>query len=839
MNSRIAWKLAATAFLLVWTLWEALPPSSRPLVQVFEQQAANRDANLDAIISQATALNEANPEREYGNLWDATGTNSLVGYFPQFNVEGEAIPNKKILNRLQRMAAGKIKLGLDLQGGASFVLGMDTNKFVAEAGVDLADRKSQALSQAIEVLRRRVDRFGVAEPLIQPMGDSRIQVQMPGLTEQDRESVRVQLQKVAHLEFRLVHPESSQMLADDWVEPGYEVLEQSITLDNGTKAINRYLVKKEAERGMTGKYVQSAGVIRDQITNLPQIDFTLNNEGASLFGEITRENIGRQLAIVLDGELYSAPVIQGEIRGRGQISGDFTLKEAFELANVLENPLEYPVQIIEERTVDPTLGADSIHSGFKATVIGFSAVVLFMLGYYLVSGLIANFALLLNLVFLVGIMCSLDTTLTLPGIAGILLTVGMAVDANVLIFERIREELAAGKSIRGAVQSGYGKAFSTIFDANITTLIASIILINLGTGPVKGFGITLTIGILVSMFTALVVTRMVFDILLAKGMLKSIKMNSMIGQSKYDFLKFAKPAFIASWILILVGVVFAGMRGSDVMGVDFAGGDSMIVNYSEKVPVEDLRKAAEAIDLSDSQIQYQAQLDGSGESLLVLVPFDQGTKMMDHLKATFPNAGLSVKGLDKVGPSVGREIQESALVSLLLALLGILVYVAFRYEFSFAIGAVIAVIHDVLMTMGWFFLTGRQLSAPMVAAVLTIIGFSINDTIVIFDRIREEINMGAKGSFREIMNRAINHTLSRTLITSGTTLLAAGALYVFGGGVINDFAFTFVVGVITGTYSSIYIAGAIVLWWHKGRRPKVASQLVDESGEAAVPAVQS
>ena len=412
----------------------------------------------------------------------------------------------------------------------------------------------------------------------------------------------------------------------------------------------------------------------------------------------------------------------------------------------------------------------------------------------------------------------------------------MAVDANVLIYERIREELAAAKSLRGALNAGYDKAFSTIFDSNLTTLISSVILIWLGTGPVKGFGVSLTIGVTASMFTALVVTRLIFDWLLEKNLIKSLNMLHIIRGANFDFMRWAVPAFIASWALILIGNAYGLYRGKDVLGPDFAGGDRLTLAYveSEQVGVDKLRDMIGKLGIGDATIQYQKDPGIGKRSLQITTPFGTGVRLEDALKEQFPAAKYERLQLDKVGPTVGREIQESAVISALLAMFGILVYVAFRYEFSFAVGAVIAIIHDVLMTMGWFFLTGRELSAPIVAAILTIIGFSINDTIVIFDRIREDLKLGVRGTFKELMNHALNRTLSRTIITSGTVFLATLSLYLFGGGVINDFAFTFLVGIITGTYSSIYIASALVLWWHKGQRPTGgASQVVMDSAITA------
>lgn len=846
MNSSHLWKLLLIVFVVAWSVTEMDPPTSRNLITVFEEKgAASKDTNFTAIVEQARKLEQQDTNRVYGSLWDAIGTNDIAQYFPNYVKSQPLNPKRAILNKLQREASGKIRLGLDLQGGTAFLVGVDVEKVemqaqdqgtnqVAFSEVERAHRKNEALSQAVEVLRKRVDRFGVAEPIIQPQGDNRVLIQMPGLSEADREAVRETIQKVAHLEFRIVHESSQEKLTSGVVPPGYEVLYEERTGKDGTKSRIPYLVGKKSEEGLTGKYVKRAGVILNPVSSQPEIHLSFDNEGADKFGKVTTKYVGRKLAIVLDGELYSAPNINEPITGGNcQITGEFDLKEAYRLANALENPLEVPVSIMEERSVDPSLGKDSIESGIKASLIGIALVSLFMLGYYLLSGLIANVALVLNILILVGVMCSVGATFTLPGIAGIVLTIGMAVDANVLIFERMREELAAGKSLRGALAAGYDKAFGTIFDANVTTLISSVILIYFGTGPVQGFGVTLTIGVAVSMFTALVVTRLIFDWLIAKNMIKSLSMNKIIGHTSFDFLKLAKPAFALSWTLVLVGTAYGVFyRGSEVLGVDFKGGDNAMFEFAQKVESTDLRKVLDDAKIGEFTIQYQA---GEKDRLSVVTEEGKGALVNDILQKSFGKAGFKQVGLDRVGAVVGKEIIKSAVLAVVLSLFGILLYVAFRYEFSFALGAVVAVIHDVFMTLGWFFLTDRELNATMVAAILTIIGFSINDTIVIFDRIREHLKLGTRGSFKDIMNIALNETLSRTIITSGTVLLSTASLYFFGGGVINDFAFTFLVGIITGCYSSIYIAAAIVLWYHKGERPKaVASTVVmDHAAETA------
>ncbi|MDQ6633116.1 MAG: protein translocase subunit SecD [Verrucomicrobiota bacterium] len=828
------WKWALVVFLVAWALWEMNPPTSRDLIQVFKNEAINTDPNFSTIVHRAEDSRKQFPERSYAALKEAAGTNDLKRYFPFVPIKADANSNLAVLNYLQKKAAGKIRLGLDLRGGTSFLVGMDTNNLAANSD------KSSVLSQAAEVLRRRVDKLGVAEPLVQPTGSDRILIQLPGVSEADKDTYRNILQRAAFLEFRMVHPNSSELIKQGIVEPGYVVLKQTRKRENGVLETESYLVKKKAERNLTGKYVKSAMVTRSTMSNEPEISFKLDSAGADLFGQITREYQPQGekfffLAVVLDGEIYSVARITGPIEGGNvQITGKFTVEEAYQLANTLENPLAAPVKILEERSVDPSLGKDSIRSGVKSAIIGVIAVAGFMAIYYTFAGVIANVALLLNIIILLGVMCSVGTTLTLPGIAGIVLTIGMAVDANVLIFERIREESAKGKSLRGALAAGYDRAFGTIFDSHVTTLISSIILIFMGTGSVKGFGVALTIGVAASLFTALVVTRLIFDLLIEKNVLKKISMLHIIRNPNIDFMKWAKPAFAASWLLIIVGMGYGiFIRGHNVLGVDFAGGDTLTLRFAQRVEVDKLRDTVTQLKVGEPLIQYQKDLSGGAENLKITTEFNSGSKVENELRAKFPEAKFQRIGLERVGASVGKEIQKTAILAAMLAMFGILIYVAFRYEFSFAVGAVVAIIHDILMTLGWFFLVNRQLSAPMVAAILTIIGFSINDTIVIFDRIREDLKLGIKGSFREVINKALNQTLSRTLITSGTVFLATLSLFIFGGGVINDFAFTFLVGIITGTYSSIYIASALVLWWHKGERPRASAPVAMDNAVTA------
>ncbi len=821
---------ALIVFLVAWSLWEMNPPSNRDLIAEFNDEATpgKSEATFQKIVQSARDAQKKSPDahREFADLMAATGTNDLRPLFPNFDVHSEEAPNRAILNLLQRKAAGKIKLGLDLQGGTEFRVSLDTNHIQVGTNVSASDTRQRAISQAVEVLRRRVDRLGVAEPLIQPEGESHILIQLPGLSQAGIEDATRSIQKAAYLEFRGVDPETPQLLKDGIIPPGDQLMTLKIKNRDGSESVETNLVEKRLANGLTGKYIKRAMPNRNPTTGEPVIEFEFDTVGAQKFADYTETHKNERLAIVLDGSLYSAPVIRDRIYGNGEISGgNMDFDEAVMVANVLENPLETPVRIDQMSQVDPTLGKDSISSGIQAALYGTLAVALFMAVYYHRCGMIADIAMVLNLIILLGVMCSIGTTLTLPGIAGIVLTVGMAVDANVLIYERLREEMATGKSIRGAISAAYSRAFKVIFDSHTTTLISAIVLIYFGTGSVKGFGVTLTIGVALSLFTSLVMTRLIFDFLLNKGWLNRIGMMHMITNKNWDFMKWAKPAFIASWTIILVGVCYGIFgRGSQALGIDFMGGDAVRLAYKQKVDVGQIREALKPV----GEIQPQYQSGATLDVLQVVAPFGKGEEVVKILKEKFASAGFEKVGQDRVGAVVGDEILKSAVTASFLSLFFILFYVALRYEFSFSVGAVLAVIHDVLMTIGVFCLTSRQFSAPIVAAILTIIGFSINDTIVIFDRIREDLKLGIRGSFKDVMNIALNQTLSRTLITSGTVFIATLMLFIFGGGVINDFAFTFLVGILTGTYSSIYIASALVLWWHKGERPKIAAPVAAE-----------
>jgi SecD/SecF fusion protein len=496
---------------------------------------------------------------------------------------------------------------------------------------------------------------------------------------------------------------------------------------------------------------------------------------------------------------------------------------------VLENPLQAPVKVIETRSIDPSLGKDSIASGMRAAIIGAVAVVVFMAIYYLAAGVVADIALLMNILITVGVLAMFGFTVTLPGIAGVVLTIGMSVDTNVLIYERVREELATNKGLRAAIAAAYTRAFRVIFDAHFTAILTGVILVSMGSGPVKGFGVTLIIGLLANLFSGVFVTRIIFDWLVAKGWLKSFQMLHVFRHVPHiNFLGVWKIVFTLSWALIVAGMIMFVHRGGldvgrgEVYGIDFKGGDTVTLGFVKQVDADQIRHSLEENGFKEAYIQYE-HTTGGGDVLALRLPEGQTEPVVKHLQDKFPEAQFKELSRERVGAVVGGESLKQALMAVGVALVAIMIYLAFRFgEFSFGFGALISLIHDVLMTVGMFCLwPHRTFSMPVVAAILTLIGYSINDKIVIFDRIRENRKLTAgKLSQFDLINRSINETLSRTILTAGTVFLCAVSLYVFGGRVLNDFAFCFVVGVVTGTYSSIYIGQPVRGLYRGGEQVK-------------------
>jgi SecD/SecF fusion protein len=727
----------------------------------------------------------------------------------------------------------KIALGLDIQGGTSFLIRLKGDKDVTKGMLD----------QAVEVIRKRVDYFGASEPIISPVGNDRILVQIPGLDTAKIQEARDQLSRVAKLEFRLVYPDNGQRLkaideGKDVIPPDYRIETYKLRKEGNEPAREeRLLVKKKADLG--GDHVTQAAPRYGNEGWEVQLKF--DGEGTKKFGQITEANVNHRFAIVLDGVIQSAPVIKTAIYGGDAVisGGGMGEEEARGLASVLENPLQTPVSIEEERSVSPTLGMDSIRSSILAGLLGLAITLVCVAIYYKIPGLVANLALIINLILLIGALTMFRFVLTLPGIAGIILTIGLSVDANVLIYERLREEMALGKSLKVAVKAAYEKAFSSIFDANVTTLITAAILFWQASGPVKGFAISLTLGILASLFTALIVGRNFLGWFVDTERLKRISMLHLISSKHIDFLGKGFLACMCSLALLLAGATAFYIRGERNFGVDFRGGDLITMSAPNKIDVGQVRDALKPIGFADASIQESAQ--GGKSYITIRTPLNTSDKAEKQIIQAMPNAGFKVEGSERVGALVGGELAKNSLIALGLGILGILIFVTFRFELSFAVGAIVALLHDVLMTVGMFALLGRELTLTMVGAVLTIAGYSINDTIVVYDRIREGLASGRRGSIEQIMNESINQTLSRTILTSTVTLIPILCLFLFGGPVLRDFSLAIIIGVVVGTYSSIFIASPIVLWWTRARGRSTVSlrrEVTEKTTTAANPLAQ-
>lgn len=599
--------------------------------------------------------------------------------------------------------------------------------------------------------------------------------------------------------------------------------------DGGQEFVEMYAIK----RGRDGKAPLSGDVINDARQDFdqhgrPEISMTMNPTGARKWARLTGDNVGRQVAIVLDNYVYSAPVVQGEITGgNSSISGNFTIDEAQDLANILKaGKMPAPTRIVEEAIVGPSLGQEAINQGLISTVAGLLIVVIFMIAYYARGGFIADLALLFNIFFILGVLAQFGAALTLPGIAGIVLTLGMAVDANVLIFERMREEAAKGRSMREIIDAGYDKAFSSIFDANVTTFIVGFILYFFGSGPVKGFAITLMIGIVTSFFTSVFISRLLIERTFRKAgklSFSSSLADKMFRNVKFDVMKIKKPAYAFSLTVIAFGFIAMAIKGPN-LGIDFTGGRSYVVEFDQAVPASDVRASL----LDDfQQAGTEVKTFGASNRVKVITSWhaDDESTEADQQVRTALEQGLQqyselnpqILSSSKVGASMADDIQNTALIAVLLALAGIFIYVMLRFrKWQFSLGGVVALLHDAMMILSIFailhlFGISYEMDQVFIAAVLTIIGFSINDTVVIFDRIREYMSDNPRASIREIVNPALISTFSRTIITSLTLFLVVVILFLFGGEVLRGFSLAMLIGVLAGTYSSLFIASPIVV----------------------------
>lgn len=746
----------------------------------------------------------------------------------------------------------RLKGGIDIIGGSAFLLRIQPKE---NANGEKMPVTPEQVDEAIRVIEGRLNAMGTAEPLIAGQGEDGILVQMPGVEPEESAQIRITLETVAKLELREVSPRNSEMgaggkslaqrvLDGDEIVPGYRAYELTQKDGDGNETTTPILLNRRAALGGSDIVLATPSPSR-----MDAVDITLNGAGTDKMIALTqnmRPEIDR-IAIVLDGVVQSAPVVQSVPLGKNfVINGLDEPGETKKLANALMNPLENPLIVEEERSVSPTLGSAIVKQGIWSGLIGLAITAVFVLIYYRTGGIVALVGLVVNGLMLFGAMAMFGFTFSLPGIAGIILTIGLAVDANVLIYERLREELEAGKSLKSAIAASYDKAFSAIFDANITSLISSIILFSMASGSIKGFAVTLTIGITASMFSAILVTRVLFRWGTDTNLLRKMTFLNLIKATKIDFLAAAKKTAIISSIFIVISLAAFALKRESALGIDFTGGTRIQFQLGEKeVALDDVNKVLATLTLTRDAFPQIESNPATGSLLSVRTDKADAEKIITALRSEIPV--LSVKEADgtgylideskeEVSALIGGSFMRESIIALGLGLIGIAIYITIRFEFSFALGAFIALLHDVVISVGVVVLLGRELSLIHVGAILTIAGYSINDTIVIFDRIRETVLIRT-GAIKDIMNEAINATLSRTILTSATTIVTVAILSLFGGSALRDFSIMILIGLVIGTYSSVFVASPIVLWWsqRKGgnlRKDVLATTLAAEAAKA-------
>ena len=704
---------------------------------------------------------------------------------------------------------------------------------LTEAG--FKDRLNAATEQSMEIVRQRIDQIGVAEPTIQRVGLDRILVQLPGL--QDPTRLRELLGSTAQMSFHMLAQYAG---VDGRVPRGVIVLPAA-------DGAARYPIEERV--AISGERLIDARAGFDQRTGEPIVSFRFDRTGARQFSGITRNNVGRPFAIVLDGKVLSAPVIREPITGgSGQISGRFTVEDTTVLSALLRaGALPAPLTVIEERSVGPDLGSDAIAMGLYTGLAGFALVVAFIIALYGTWGLVANLALAFNVVLTFGALSLLGATLTLPGIAGIILGIGLAVDANILINERIREETKKGVSALKALDVGFRRAYSTIVDANVTTLIATALLFMFGSGPVRGFAVTMMLGIVISMFTAVSVVRVIMTEIVRRRRLKVLEIKPLVRLApEGTAISFMRARFFGIALSILLSVASIGLFVYPGLsyGIDFRGGIQMEVKTQGPADLAGLRTGFVELGLGEVALQEF----GDDSSVLVRVERQEGgeqaqTAAVQRMRQAVTEVapGARIERTEVVGPKISGELARSGLLAVAFASLAMLGYIWWRFEWHFAVGAIATLVLDTTKTIGFFALTGLDFNLTAIAALLTIIGYSVNDKVVVYDRMRENLRLYKAMPLRELIDRSINQVLARCVFTSLTTFFAMLPMALWGGPAVASFAVPMVFGVVVATSSSIFIAAPILLflgdWWAR-RRPKPADgEMADDVGASSRPGI--
>ena len=708
------------------------------------------------------------------------------------------------------------RLGVDGPPALEIAVERDGVISLRPTAADMIARGDRAADQTLEIVRRRIDQAGIVEPTVMRQGANRILVQLPGI--QDPARIKQLLGSTARLTFHMVADPQATTDAGGTLRLPLEGSSDGIRI--------RQRVILEGER------LSDASASFDQRTGEPIVQFRFDSQGGKRFAEITRANVGKPFAIVLDGRVLSAPVIREAITGgAGQISGSFTTQGARDLAVLLRaGALPAPLQVLEERTVGADLGADAIEQGLVTGLIGFGLVFAFMVVLYGRWGLVANLALAINVVLTFSALSLLGATLTLPGIAGIVLGIGLAVDANILINERIREETARGHTARVALDAGFRRAYSTIVDSNVTTLIATTMLFALGSGPVRGFAVTMGLGIVISMFTAVSVVRMIMGLWVGGGRHpRPLNIRPLFGirlipdRTSFRFMRGRFIGIAVSAVLSLSSVALFVSPGLNY-GIDFVGGTLVEIKTTEPARLDELRAALGGLDLGEIALQEA----GSPRQVIIRMERQPGDdqaqlpateRLKEALLTITP--GASIERVEMVGPKVSGELMEAGILAVALAALAMLAYIWVRFEWQFAVGAIVTLVLDITKTVGLFALTGLDFNLTAIAALLTLVGYSVNDKVVVYDRMRENLRLYKTMPLRELIDLSINATLARSIYTSATAFLSMLPMALAGGSAVSNFAIPMVFGIVVGTSSSIFIAAPILLFLGEGRlRPR-------------------
>lgn len=701
--------------------------------------------------------------------------------------------------------------------------------------------ENNAVEQSLEIIRNRIDQFGVAEPVIIRQGEDEIVIQLPGIRDPDRAMELIG--QTAQLQFKVVAEApginldeliSKAVDSGQWQEgepmrklnravesllPADTSIYLEREIDKTTKQEFTRPILLENKILMTGDMIKNAQVRIGGTFNEPYVSLDMTSRGGKVFAKLTEKYTGRRMAIVLDDMVRSAPVIREKILGgSAQITGSFSHEEASDLAIVLRvGALPAPVDIIQNMTVGASLGQDSIDKGLTSGIFGAILVLGFMIIYYRLSGIIANSALILNILFLFAGLAILNATLTLPGIAGIVLSIGMAVDANVLIFERMREEYSLGKSVKSSIDGGFSKALWTIVDSQVTTLITAMALFLFGTGPIKGFAVTLSLGIIFNLFTALFCSRLFFDSLASLKAIKKLMFMEILKKSHLDFMKLKNITFAISGVMVLIGLVsfIQITRGSANLGVDFTGGSLLQYKAEQPFTMKEVRNVFDKNGMDGVNLQ---EVENENRLIVKIKKSEEVVANLSEsvskiLSKDMAEKGFALESQSEIGSSVSAVLRNKALLAITISLIGVICYLAMRFDFRFGVAAAIATFHDVLVVLGICWLLDMEITLLIVTALLTLAGYSLNDSVVVFVRIRENLHKSATTTFNEIINLSVNQVISRTVVTSLTSALVLLALFLFGGSIIHDFSFALLSGILIGTYSSIFIASPLLTLW--------------------------